>query len=109
MGFFLRAEEPLATMLLISLSLFHSRVQTLPKLKCSWKYNSSNVPQCTSDCVKLQVMTQYRKCETIETRESLTEGLEHPIGDAAGEGVEDGVRRVDGDPVLDACQGHALL
>ena len=54
-------------------------------------------------------MTQYRKCETIETRESLTEGLEHPICDAAGEGVEDGVRRVDGDPVLDACQGHALL
>ena len=44
-----------------------------------------------------------------EIRETLTEGLEHPIGDAAGEGVEDGVRRVDGDPVLDACQGHALL
>ena len=35
--------------------------------------------------------------------------MEHPIGDATGEGVEDGVRRVDGDPVLDACQGHALL
>ena len=41
--------------------------------------------------------------------EWLTEGLEHPIGDAAGEGVEDGVGRVDCDPVLDARQGHALL
>ena len=41
--------------------------------------------------------------------EWLTEGLEHPIGDAAGEGVEDGVRRVDGDSVLDARQCHALL
>ena len=41
--------------------------------------------------------------------EWLTEGLEHPIGDAAGEGVEDGVRRVDGDSVLDARQRHALL
>ena len=40
---------------------------------------------------------------------SLTEGLEHPVGDAAGEGVEDGVGRVDCDPVLDARQGHALL
>ena len=41
--------------------------------------------------------------------EWLTEGMEHPIGDAAGEGVEDGVRRVDGDSVLDARQRHALL
>ena len=40
---------------------------------------------------------------------SLTEGLEHPISDATGKGVEDGVRRVDCDPVLDARQGHALL
>lgn len=43
------------------------------------------------------------------TQEPLTEWLKHPVGDATGEGVEDGVRRVDGNAVLDACQGHALL
>jgi hypothetical protein len=40
---------------------------------------------------------------------ALTERLEHPIGDAAGKGVKHGVRRVDGDAVLDAGDGDALL
>ena len=54
-------------------------------------------------------MVQKQNTALYFISKSLTEGLEHPIGDAAGEGVEDGVGRVDCDPVLDARQGHALL